>query len=189
MRKVHAWVLGALALAILFTLFGDWRSLRGLEDLCGELDLWAQRVMAYPTLAAFLIGIAAVYLVLVATTFRVHRKSVRWLEKLAQKWIEGVYLRNKGFEASDLNQLGQWIVRYQAWYGDVLQELRAWQPIDATFFEVVGHFEHKPYGVAYINDEHRLHVETMSEQLGRLRHIIEKYQKRERTLVLGVGDA
>ena len=188
MRKVHAWVLGAFALAILFTLLGDGRSLRGLEDGLGELDLWAQQAMAYPTIGAFFVGAGVLYLVLVGTTFRVHLESVRSLEKLAQKWIEGVYLRNKGFEASDLVHLGQWITRYQAWYHDVLEELRAWQPIDATFFEVVGHFERKPQGVAYINDEHRLNVETMSEQLDRLRHIIEKYQRRERTLVLGIGD-
>jgi hypothetical protein len=186
---MHAWVLGGFALAILFTLFGDWRSLRGIENVLGELDLWAQQAMAYPTLGAFLTGAATLYLILLATTFRVHLESVRSLEKLAQKWIEGVYLRNKGFEASDLVHLGQWITRYQAWYHDVLADLREWQPIDATFFEVVGHFEHKPYGVAYINDEHRLNVETMSEQLDRLRHIIEKYQRRERTLVLGIGDS
>jgi hypothetical protein len=188
MRKVHAWVLGAFALAILFTLFGDLRSLRGIEDVLGELDLWAQQAMAYPTIAAFLFGAGTLYFILVATTFRAHLSAVRSLEKLAQQWIEGVYLRNKGFEVSDLVHLGQWIVRYQAWYHAVLQDLRAWQPIDATFFEVVGHFEHKPYGVAYINDEHRLNVETMTEQLDRLRHIIEKYQRRERTLVLGIGD-
>lgn len=191
MWKIHTAVVLPAAILLLVGLSGAyWISGSIFDRLLGDLDIWLQGGLSYPTLAALALGFLLAYGVFGLLLLTKYFSLIRWLVRLSDLWTDGVAAHADGQALATDAQVSAWVERrYAGWHNRVLDALEAVSPQEGLFFaattegtapaESAGAGDGSGHGHgAYRSAFHRANVQAMGLELAKLRTIIDRQQAR-----------
>ena len=184
MWKIHTAVLLPAVLLLLVGLSGAyWISGSIFDRLLGDLDIWLQGGLAYPTLAAFALGFLLSYGVFGLLLLTKYFSLMRWLVRLSDLWTDGVSAHADGLALATDAQVTAWVERrYAGWHNRVVDALEAVSPQEGLYFAATtdgtAAVPETNGSTAYRSAFHRTNVQAMALELARLRTIIDRQQAR-----------
>ncbi len=186
MWKIHSVVLIPACILLLVGLSGaSWISGGFLDRWFGDLDIWLQGGLSYPTLAALALGFLFAYAVFGLLLLTKYFSLMRWLVRLSDLWTDGVAAHADGLALATDAQVTAWVERrYVGWHNRVVDALETVSPQEALYFAATTSGTatesdgSSNAGSAYRSAFHRTNVQAMSLELAKLRTIIDRQHGR-----------
>lgn len=180
MWRVHTVVVIVAGTLFVLGLFGsEIIASSVLDRWLAEADIALQGVLSYPTLAAFGFGVLLAYAIYGLWLLSRYYDLARWLVRLTDLWSEGMAIRTDGLALATDSQVTAWVERrYTGWHNRVVGALEAVAPIDARIFATTPESAATDMDAAFRSPFHRLNVLAMSQEVDKLRQIIDRHQAR-----------
>ena len=97
--------------------------------------------------------------------------------RLTDLWSEGVAVRTDGLVLATDSQVTAWVERrYTGWHNRVVDALEPVAPVDARIFATTPETPGQEQGATYRSAFHRIHMTAMSQELDKLKQIIDRHQ-------------
>jgi hypothetical protein len=188
MWKVHTVVIAVAGTAMVLGLFGaDLVAGTALDRWLAAADIALQGELSYPTLGALGFGALFAYGVIGLWLLSRYYALTRWLVRLADLWAEGVAIRADGVALATDAQVTAWVERrYTGWHNRVVDTLEPVAPIDARIFATTPDSPAQDAGVAFRSQFHRANLLAMSQELDKLRIILDRHRQRVSPVVMAL---
>jgi hypothetical protein len=196
MWKVHSAVVIVAGTALVLGLFGaDLIAGTILDRGLGSLDIALQGLLSYPTLGAFGFGILFAYAIYGLWLSSRYYELTRWLIRLTDLWSEGVAIRTDGLALATDSQVTAWVERrYTGWHNRVVDTLELVAPVDARIFattperrdETGAPAQPDTPGLNFRSPFHRMNVLALSQELDKLKQIVERHQAQVSPLAMAL---